>query len=728
MTDDFYKKLIQESPIGYAYHKIICDDDGIPCDYEFIEINAGFEALIGLGRFDIIGRPVSEILPGIGTLEFNWIDFYGEVALNGGKKEFDQFSESLNKWYKINVYSPKKYFFICCFMDITNQKKTEDDLRKSQEYLSNILEGTNVGTWEWNVQTGESIFDEHWATMMGYTLEEILPNSIDTWLKLVHPEDLKACDKIYLQVFAKEIEYFDFESRIKHKNGSWVWVHDRAKVISWTSDGKPLMMSGTYANITKRKNSDEALRESERSKSVLLSNLPGMSYRCKYDSFWTMEFVSEGCYKLTGYTPEDLTNNHVISFNDIILPEYRQWLQEIWENAINTHQLIQVEYRILTADHKEKWVWEQGLPIYNDNNELEALEGLLVDITERKKTEKNLRYLINHDDLTGVYNRRFYEEELTRLDVKTNLPLTLVMADINGLKLINDSFGNAIGDALLKRVAEVLRKKCRRNDVIARLGGDEFIIILPKTDIFEVVEIIKSFKALFLKEKVDAINPSISFGYETKEIDEQNIQEIFKKAEDDMYRHKLYESSSTRSKTIDLIMNTLYEKSHREMQHSQRVSEICKMIAVKMDFDKDAVNQIKMIGLIHDIGKMGIDENILNKPGKLNSDEWNEMHKHPEIGYRILSSVNEFSEMANYILEHHERWDGKGYPKGLSGKEISLQGRIVGVADAYDAMTSDRAYHMGLSEVEAIAEIKRCSGTQFDPEIAELFMKAVLLK
>jgi len=728
MNDNFYKQLIQESPIGYAYHKIICDDDGNPCDYEFIEINAVFEALTGLCGFEIIGRRVSEILPGMGTSEFDWIHLYGEVALNGSKKEFVQFSESLNKWYEINVYSPEKFFFICYFTDITSLKKTDEALKKSQKHLTNILEGSDVGTWEWNIQTGESVFDEHWATMMGYTLEEILPNSIDTWLNFIHPEDLKASDKLYRQVFAKKIEYFDFESRIKHKNGSWVWVHDRAKVTSWTPDGKPLIMSGTYANITKLKKSEEELRESERSKSVLLSNLPGMSYRCLYNSDFTMKFISEGCYKLTGYKPEELINNYSVSYNDIILPEYRQDLEETWKQSIRSHQSIQVEYRILTADHKEKWVWEQGLPIYNDENELEALEGLIVDITERKKAEKNLLYLSNHDDLTGVYNRRFYEEELKRLDVKENLPLTLVMADINGLKLINDSFGNAIGDELLIRVAEVLRKKCRSNDVLARLGGDEFVIILPKTDVFEVVEIIKNLKEIYSEEKVGAIKPSISFGFETKEIEEENIQEIFKKAEDDMYRHKLYENSSTRSKTIDLIMNTLYEKSHREMRHSQRVSEICEIIAVKMNLDKDAINQIKMIGLIHDIGKMGIDEKILNKPGKLDNDEWNEMRKHPEIGYRILSSVNEFSEMANYILEHHERWDGKGYPKGLSGEEISLQARIVGVADAYDAMTSDRAYRMGLSEVEAIAEIKRCSGTQFDPEIAELFMEAVLRK
>ncbi|MEA4805717.1 HD-GYP domain-containing protein, partial [Acetobacterium wieringae] len=141
--------------------------------------------------------------------------------------------------------------------------------------------------------------------------------------------------------------------------------------------------------------------------------------------------------------------------------------------------------------------------------------------------------------------------------------------------------------------------------------------------------------------------------------------------------------------------------------------------------DQDEINQIRTAGLIHDIGKMGIDEKILNKTGALSDEEWQEIKRHPEIGYRILSSANEFSEMANCILEHHERWDGHGYPKGLKGEEISLQGRIVAVADSFDAMTSDRAYRKALAYDEAITEIKRCAGTHFDPLVAKMLVEVV---
>jgi diguanylate cyclase (GGDEF)-like protein/PAS domain S-box-containing protein/putative nucleotidyltransferase with HDIG domain len=367
-----------------------------------------------------------------------------------------------------------------------------------------------------------------------------------------------------------------------------------------------------------------------------------------------------------------------------------------------------------------------GELIQTDNST--QLLTVMLDITTRKKAEEEILYLSLHDQLTGLFNRRFYEEELKRLDTERNLPMTIVIGDVNGLKLINDSFGHVVGDELLKKAASVIKKGCRSDDIIARLGGDEFVIILPKTNAFETEQIIRRIKDLSLEEKVGSIDISITFGHETKNNMEENIDEILKITEDHMYRHKLSESSSVKSKTIDLIMNTLYEKNNREMFHSNRVSKICEDIATQMNFNKDGINQIRIAGLMHDIGKIVIDEKILDKPEKLNFDEWKEIEKHSEIGYRILSSVNEFSEIAEYILEHHEKWNGEGYPRGLKGKEISLQARIISVADAYDAITGERTYSKALNEEDAINEIKRCSGIHFDPEVSRVLIEKVLDK
>jgi diguanylate cyclase (GGDEF)-like protein len=356
----------------------------------------------------------------------------------------------------------------------------------------------------------------------------------------------------------------------------------------------------------------------------------------------------------------------------------------------------------------------------------EDIAILCQDITKRKKVEFELIHLSYHDHLTGLHNRRFFEEEVKRLDTKQNLPLSIIMCDINGLKLVNDSFGHDSGDTLLKRAAEAIRKACREGDVVARIGGDEFIVLLPGTTAEETVQIAKHIKEITSEEQANHIELSISYGYDTKTTDKQSMTEIVANAENHMYRHKLYERSSLRSKTIDLIMNTLFEKSNREAAHSSRVSNICQSIATKMDLDKDTVNQMRIAGLIHDIGKIGISESILNKPGSLSLEERSDIERHPETGWRILSPTDEFSDLAEFILNHHEKWDGSGYPNRIKGEEIQLEARIIAVADAYDAMTSKRSYREALSKEEAIKELTRCSGSQFDPEIIDVFVKQVL--
>jgi len=348
------------------------------------------------------------------------------------------------------------------------------------------------------------------------------------------------------------------------------------------------------------------------------------------------------------------------------------------------------------------------------------------DITERIEAERNLLYQSYHDYLTGLNNRRFYEEELKRIDNEKNLPLSIVMGDVNGIKLVNDSFGQTVGDQLLIKIAAVLKNGCREGDIVSRIGGNEFVIILPQTDAVETEKVINRIKELAAAETVESLQLSISFGYETKATMDQNIQGIIKIAEDHMYKHKLFDNSSMRSTMIDLIMNTLYEKNNREMLHLKRVSEICEAIAGKLNLDKDDINQIRIAGLMHDIGKIGIDENILNSTEKLNDREWKEIKKHSEIGYRILCSAVEFSGIAGFVLDHHERWDGKGYPKGLKGEEISLPARIIALADSYDAMTAERTYRPILGRKFAGDEIRRCAGTQFDPDIARVFIEKVL--
>jgi len=396
------------------------------------------------------------------------------------------------------------------------------------------------------------------------------------------------------------------------------------------------------------------------------------------------------------------------------------------KKLLETGEPMSIELRINQSTQE---FWVALTAIISKEIETDPVIWMIIgDINKRKKTDDQITYLSYHDQLTGLYNRRFFEEELRRLNTKRNLPLSIAIGDINGLKLINDSFGHKKGDELLIRATHVIRNECRSDDIITRLGGDEFVILLPKTTELEANKVLERIVAHMHKERIGVFNISVSFGCATKIIEEKSIEEVFAEAEELMYRNKLLESASVRSSNVDLIMATLFEKSQREMFHSQRVGLLCKLIAEQMNLPLDMVNQIKLAGMMHDIGKIGIDDSLLNSKDKLSQDQLKLIMKHSETGYRILSSSIGFKGIAQYVLEHHEKWDGTGYPKGLVGEKISLAGRIIGVADAYDAMTNERPYGEVFSIEKAVKELKQGSRTHFDPSIVELFINKVLPK
>lgn len=358
-------------------------------------------------------------------------------------------------------------------------------------------------------------------------------------------------------------------------------------------------------------------------------------------------------------------------------------------------------------------------------NQEDIYMSTVIDISERKKAEEMMHYLNYHDQTTGLNNRQYYESHIEKVDVEGNYPLTLIKIDINGMKLINDAFGYEMGDTLVKKVVSLIKPIVYNSDMFCRFGGSDFLIVYTKVQKPYIDIIMAQINHMMTNETIQNIKVSVSSAYAVKSSSEEDLNLVLKKAEMRLSREKLIDTSSMLSRTIEIIMNSLYEKNSREMEHSKRVSYWCEKIAQRMNLDSHIVSKLRIAGLMHDIGKIGIPDSILDKPDRLTEEEFNLIRKHSEVGYRILSAANEFSEIADYILAHHERWDGMGYPKGLKGSEIPIYARIISVADSFDAMTSDRAYRKAMSFQQAKQEIIRFSSVQFDPSVVKVFLEII---
>lgn len=362
----------------------------------------------------------------------------------------------------------------------------------------------------------------------------------------------------------------------------------------------------------------------------------------------------------------------------------------------------------------------------NDEDTLESL-CMTLDISERKNEENRVLYASNHDRLTGLYNRTHFEERLRNFKSEDRLPLTVAFGDVNGLRIINEAFGREQGNLLLQEITSIIKERLGENSYASRVGGDEIALIFFSTPLSEAELIIQDIRSKVSEMMVmHSVRTSISFGLCEMTSASDDINEVIKLAEKDVGTRKLIESPHMRGRAVYAIINTLHEKNKREELHSRRVSTFCEALAKASGMSDWQISEMKLLGLMHDIGKIAISEAILNKDGKLTSEEWKEMKRHSEIGYRILSSVEDMTSLAVYVLAHHERLDGKGYPKGLMGDEIPLQSKIIAIADSFDAMTGERTYRKGILPSEAATEIKRCAGTQFDPALARIFVEKVL--
>jgi len=415
-------------------------------------------------------------------------------------------------------------------------------------------------------------------------------------------------------------------------------------------------------------------------------------------------------------------------FSEILVDMDVLGFKEFYSNIIPKSK---IKHEIYIEKLRRWYIINSFTDMSNYENELIIY---YVDITDIKNEQsiftidnniyylKDREILLYKDKLTGLYNKTFFEEELSRLDTKRQLPISLIMGDINGLKLINDAFGHSMGDSVLKKAAEIMTSSFRDEDIISRVGGDEFVILLPMTMEKTALEIVERVKKKCEKNPLEYIKINISFGVATKTSMEEDINKIYKKAEDRMYFNKLKESKEAKLSMIEFLKHRLGKITYETKSHYDRLKELTMMMAEALDLPELEKEELRLLSEFHDIGKIGVPMNILQKEGRLNNEEWEDVKRHSEIGYYIAKEIKDASSIDELILTHHERWDGKGYPGLLQNDEIPLVARIFALADAYDMMVNDRPFQTRMTKNAALKEIKEQSGRQFDPELAEVFI------
>ncbi len=767
MTDvTSFDLLIENIGDGYAYHKLIVDPSGKPVDYIFLKVNEAFEQMTGLAREDIIGKKVTEVLPGIDDAVYSWIEIYGKVALQGEKITFQQYSVNLKAWYEVTAFSDEYGYFTTVFQDITREirggkDKTKDGtkdvkssimeenktFRESRAGLKAILNFLPDPTFAIDLEGRIILWNQAMEELTGIEAERMIGKGNFEYAIPLYGErrpiliDLAlnpnlGIEKNYSLVARKDDYTLVGESFCPYIGDEGIYAWGKATRL-YDDQGKIIGAIESIRDITDRKKTENALKNTMNHLDDIIEFLPDATMVIDAEGKviqWNKameemtgikkgEIIGKGNYEYAlpfyGKRKPILADLALISDED----ERHTKLKQNYDISSYGDVLAGEVYCPQTYQGKGAYLFAYASKLKDTSgNTVGAIETIR-DITDKKQFEKKIKHLSFNDSLTGLYNRAYLEEEIKRLDTKRQLPISVIMADLNGLKLVNDSYGHSVGDKMLIKAAQILDSQCRKEDIVGRWGGDEFFIFLPQTYEEKAKQICERIREACHKAYIEDVPISLALGTASKNHAEKNISEVLSEAENEMYKQKLSESRSTRSGVLNALLKALESKSYETNEHIRWMKDYAVKLGEKINLSDLELNRLKLLVTLHDIGKINISQEVLTKSGSLDEKEWELIRTHPEIGYRIARSTDEFSHVAEEILSHHERWDGKGYPKGLKGEEIPLLSRIVAIADAYEVMCSGRPYKNSLSMEEIIEEFNDSSGKQFDPNLVEVFFE-----
>ncbi len=607
--------------------------------------------------------------------------------------------------------------------DITERKQAEDKLLALKTFYENIVQNINEGVIIFN-NSGESTFtNPSLLQMIGRDADQFLGRH---WTLLVPPQYHQVVEEANARRSAGVSDRYEIE--IKHKNGSLIPVQVSGSPFYDSKTGEMVGTLAVLTDISERKKNEEALKESEMRSRALIGAIPDMLFRFNREGVYLEAVIKDETMLHPSAYSHYQQNGFIGKSMAEVLPApiVKKLIAGI-EKTLASGEIQVFEYSYKTENY-ERHLEARMAPI----GTIEVV-SIVRDITDKKKQDIKLQYISFHDQLTGLYNRRYYKNELKRLDSSRDHPIAVISADIDGVKLVNDTFGHSEGDKYIRACAKLLKDTLRSSDILARVGGDEFAIILPRFTRErgqQLMERIEYQIEDYNRKKNSDLPLSISIGLAVSESSEQSLEETYKKADRAMYADKLKRSKKAQHVIVTLLLTALYKRSELFEGEREHVQALCLQLGRALSLDSKQMTDLELLSRVYDLGKVSLPDhvvhcNLLHKSEELTEAEREAIYRHPETGYRIASSSPELAAIAELILKHHENWDGSGYPLGLKREEIPIECRIVAIAIAYSAMTNPRPYAETLDKNDALAELQRCAGTQFDPELVKMIKKTI---
>jgi diguanylate cyclase (GGDEF)-like protein/PAS domain S-box-containing protein len=595
--------------------------------------------------------------------------------------------------------------------DITERKKAEVFLRESEALNKSIVNAIPDIIFKINIHgvyldvitsDSEKLFMPK-EKMVGKTFAEILPKDpaetiVKSIEKAFNKNALQTCE--YLLDVPSGLLYFEARIVPIDKTNAYMLIRD----------------------ISERKEAETSLRESEQRYREILETMEEGFY--DVDLKGKIIACNRAATKMLGYGEMEIVGKSyklLVKDPEAVFHEFNQAFTTVNSKFSVVMEMIRKDGSLVTADLSISLTRDQ-------QGNITGFRGLGRDITNRITMEKHLEHLSFHDQLTGLYNRRYFENELKRLGSSREHPIAVISADLDGLKLVNDTLGHAEGDRYLQAGADLLKSALRASDILARVGGDEFALLLPRTDKVAAEMLVNRIRRKLEQYNLEqtGLPLSISLGLAVSESADYPLEEIYRLADNNMYTDKLQQGKKARAEIVSSLLSSLFERGNLAEGERDQVQELAIRLGQALKLPEDQMARLALFAQVYDLGIVALPDSVIHSSmqsntGGLTSAEREALHRHPEIGYRIASSSPDLADVADLVLKHHENYDGKGYPLGLKGNAIPIECRILSVAVSYSAMTNPRAYAKTLNHADALAELQRCAGSQFDPEVVEAF-------